>query len=75
CPLRHKELTTVRALVEEAPMETSVRVSSGNQRESRFSRRRRRGRYPAKQLLNCLLVLKGTSVTGTSLLLVSIYHL
>ncbi|XP_043737147.1 poly(A)-specific ribonuclease PARN-like isoform X8 [Cervus elaphus] len=39
-------------------METSVRVSSGNQRESRFSRRRRRGRYPAKQLLNCLLVLK-----------------
>lgn len=58
CPLRHKELTTVQALVGEAPMETSVKASNRNQRENKFSPRKRKGRYPAKQLLSCPLVLK-----------------
>ncbi|XP_055272738.1 uncharacterized protein LOC129549462 isoform X2 [Moschus berezovskii] len=39
-------------------METSVKVSNRSQRENKFSPRKRKGRYPAKQLLNCLLVLK-----------------
>ncbi|TKC39590.1 hypothetical protein EI555_004829 [Monodon monoceros] len=58
CPLRHKELMTVQALVEEVLMETNVKVSSKSQKESKFSPRKRRGKYPAKQLLNCQLVLK-----------------
>ncbi|XP_023116367.1 uncharacterized protein LOC101082513 isoform X1 [Felis catus] len=49
---------TVQALVEEVLMETSVKVFSKNQKESKFSPRKRREKYPAKQLLNCQLVLK-----------------
>ncbi|XP_054585503.1 ubiquitin-conjugating enzyme E2 E1 isoform X1 [Eptesicus fuscus] len=49
---------TVPALVEEVLMETNVKVFSRNQKENKFSPRKRRGNYPAKQLLNCQLVLK-----------------
>ncbi|XP_070433591.1 uncharacterized protein [Equus przewalskii] len=58
CPPRHKELMTVQVLVEEVLMETNVKVFSKNQKESKFSPRKRREKYPAKQLLNCQLVLK-----------------
>ncbi|XP_054536407.1 ubiquitin-conjugating enzyme E2 E2 isoform X2 [Pan troglodytes] len=58
CPLRHKELMTVQALVEEVPMEINVKVFSKNQKENKFSPRKRREKYPAKPLLNCQLVLK-----------------
>ncbi|XP_076787720.1 ubiquitin-conjugating enzyme E2 E1 isoform X1 [Arvicanthis niloticus] len=44
---------TVRALVEEVLMETSGRAFSRNLSESKFSPRKRRGRYPARQPQNC----------------------
>lgn len=39
-------------------MEINVKVFSKNQKESKFSPRKRREKYPAKLLLNCQLVLK-----------------
>ncbi|PNJ75070.1 UBE2E2 isoform 4 [Pongo abelii] len=39
-------------------MEINVKVFSKNQKENKFSPRKRREKYPAKPLLNCQLVLK-----------------
>lgn len=49
---------TVQALVEEVLMEIIVKVFSKNQKESKFSPRKKKGKYPVKLLLNCQLVLK-----------------
>lgn len=51
-------MMTVQALVVEVLMEINVKVFSKNQKESKFSPRKRREKYPAKLLLNCQLVLK-----------------
>lgn len=67
-------MTTVQALVEEVPMEINGRVFSKNLSESKFSPRKRRGSYPARQLPNCQPVPKGNQLLA-ALDLLSSYHL